>query len=311
MSRTTRRLLRALFAGAFALAGAPALADYPEKPITLVIPYKAGGSTETKGRVFSKALGDALGGRVIVKTRPGAGGAIGATEVSQAAADGYTLMFSTSGVFAWPPLTQDVKYNPEDFTYISQVSEYQMAIVARADAPFDTLEELLAYAKDNNLNYADQGSTSKAFINYIAGQAGVEWTAIPTKGGGEAMPFLLGGKVDFTYSGGVHGRYGDKMKVILSLIGNRLVAEPDIPSIKEIYGIAMAGEAVISAPAGVPEDIVAKLDAAIAEAAQDSEFQTLLTENLKFPSAYADSATITAKIGENYESLKKVVEAME
>lgn len=310
MYKATRRFLGALLAGACISAAFPVMAEYPEKPITLIIPYKAGGSTETMGRVFSQALGDALGTTVIVKTRPGAGGAIGATEVSQAPADGYTLLFSASGVFAWPPLTQDVSYGPEDFTYISQISQYQMAIVARADAPYDTLEGLLEYAKDNNLNYADQGSTSRAFIDFVASESDVEWTAIPTKGGGEAMPFLLGGKVDFTYSGGVHGRYGDKMKVILALIGNRLAAEPDVPSIKEKFGIAMPGEAVISAPAGLPADIVAKLDAAIAEASMNEEFFTLLTEKLKFPSAYRDSAAITAQIAENYKSMQTVVEAM-
>ena len=89
-------------------------------------------------------------------------------------------------------------------------------MIARQDAPFNTLKELLAHAKGKRLNYADQGPMQRAFVDYIGAREGVKWTGIPTKGGGEMVPFLLGGKVDFAWSGGVHQRYGDKMKVLLS-----------------------------------------------------------------------------------------------
>ena len=94
-----------------ALYANPGVAEYPEEPVTLLIPYKAGGSTETMARVYSIALGSALGTKVIVKTKPGAGGAIGATEVSNAPADGYTLLFAAASTLLWPPLTQDVEYD--------------------------------------------------------------------------------------------------------------------------------------------------------------------------------------------------------
>lgn len=305
-----KRALPATLAGALALVAGPALAEYPEKPITLIVPFKAGGSTETIGRVFSEALGEELGQRVIVKTRPGAGGAIGATELSKSAPDGYTIMFSTSAVLTWPPLAQDVPYTTADFTKIAQISEYQMAVVAKADAPFDTWPELIAYAKEHNLNYADQGSISKVYIDYMASQEGVSWTAIPTKGGGEAMPFLLGGKVDFSYSGGVHGRYGDKMKVLMALTPERHAASPDVPSITELYGFAMPAEAVISGPAGMDASVVATLEAAIEKAVTHEEFVKLLNENLKFPVKYADSATITASMASTSEALKKILATM-
>lgn len=309
MFRHTRRFTLFTAAAALASFAAPALAEYPEKPITLVIPYSAGGSTETMGRVFAEALGDALDANVVVRTRPGAGGSIGATEVAAAANDGYTLLFGASDIFTWAPMTSDVTFTRESFDYIAQITEYQMAIVAKADAPFDTMEELIAYAKDNSLNYADQGAISKAMINFIASQEGVEWTGIPTDGGGEAMPFLLGGKVDFTYSGGVHTRYGSDMKVLASLIGNRLASSPDAPSIKDIYGIALPGEAIIAAPAGIPDDVRAKLEAAIATAAEDETFKTLLVENLQFPLTLKNSADTTAMIAEIETGLKALLEA--
>lgn len=310
MLKPMKQLFAAASACVLVAFAQPAAAEYPEKPVTLVIPYKAGGSTETLGRVFSKALGEAMGTRVIVRTRPGAGGAVGAAEVAEAAPDGYTLFFSASDVFVWAPLTKDVSFSMEDFTYISQITEYQMAIVAKADAPFDTLEELVAHAKENDLNYADQGALTKAMVDYIGQQEGVTWTGIPTKGGGEAMPFLLGGKVDFTYSGGVHNRYGDEMKVLASLIGNRLVGAPDVPSIKEIYGIALPGEALISAPAGLPDDIKDKVEAAIAVAVEDADFKELLMENLRFPLVLKNSAETSQLIEETNEGLKNLLEAM-
>jgi len=310
MLKPMKQLFAAASACVLVAFAQPAAAEYPEKPVTLVIPYKAGGSTETLGRVFSKALGEAMGTRVIVRTRPGAGGAVGAAEVAEAAPDGYTLFFSASDVFVWAPLTKDVSFSMEDFTYISQITEYQMAIVAKADAPFDTLEELVAHAKENDLNYADQGALTKAMVDYIGQQEGVTWTGIPTKGGGEAMPFLLGGKVDFTYSGGVHNRYGDEMKVLASLIGNRLVGAPDAPSIKEIYGIALPGEALISAPAGLPDDIKDKVEAAIAVAVEDADFKELLMENLRFPLVLKNSAETSQLIEETNEGLKNLLEAM-
>ncbi|MDP6245221.1 MAG: tripartite tricarboxylate transporter substrate-binding protein, partial [SAR324 cluster bacterium] len=122
--------------------GGSIMAMYPEKPVTLVIPYRAGGSTETMARVFSIALGNELGQKVIVKTRPGAGGAIGSTEVSRANPDGYTLLFAAATSLLWPPMTQKVEYDLNSFTYVGQITEYQQAIVARADAPFNTFEEL-------------------------------------------------------------------------------------------------------------------------------------------------------------------------
>ena len=297
-------------AAALSLAALPAAAEYPDKPITLIVPFAAGGSTETMARVFSEALGRELGGRVLVKTRPGAGGAIGATELSQAAPDGYTIMFSTSAVLMWPPLTQDVTYTLDSFTPIAQITTYQQAVVAKADAPFDTFDQLIETAKTTSLNYADQGAITKAYIDFIAGKEGVTWTGIPTKGGGEAMPFLLGGKVDFTYSGGVHSRYGDQMKVLLALTEDKLMGTPDAPTIKERYGIAMPSEGIVVGPAGIPDDIVATLSAAIEKAMDDPELIKLLTENLKFPIAYKGSAAISESLAGSNEGLKQVVEQM-
>lgn len=285
----------------------PAAADYPAKPVTLVVPYKAGGSTETMARVFSRALGAELGVNVVVRTRPGAGGAVGASEVAAASPDGHTVLFAASSSLIWPPMTQKVEYDLDSFTYVSQIAEFQQAIIARSDAPFDSLAELVEHAKTNSLNYADQSAMSRSYINYIGKREGVTWTGIPTKGGGEMVPFLLGGKVDFAWSGGIHNRYPEKMKVLLSMNAGRLVAAPDTPSVGEMYGVSMPGQAVIVVPAGTPADVVARLESAIAVAAADAEYVDLVTNKLKFPVKVVGSAALTADIADTAKGLKDVI----
>lgn len=280
--------------------------EYPSKPITLVIPYAAGGSTETMARVFSKSLEEQMGQPVVVRVRPGAGGAIGATEVAKSEPDGYTVIFTTSSSMMWPPLTQDVEYDFDSFEYVAKITDYQQAIVAKADAPFDTLEELIAYSKDNTLSYGDQSTLSRAFTDFIATEESVDWNGIPTKGGGEMVPFLLGGKIDFAWSGGVHGRYGDEIKVLLSMNSGRLAASPDVPSIQEEYGISMPSQAILAVPAGTPADRIAILAEKAKAAMENEEFQKLMTENLLFPLSYAGTEATNEELTKAYEALKKV-----
>lgn len=281
--------------------------SYPDKPVTLVIPYAAGGSTETMARVFSLALAKKLGQPVVVKVMPGAGGALGATEVAKADPDGYTLLFAATSSLLWPPLTLDVEYDLDSFAYVAKITDYQQAIVAKADAPYNTLEELIAHtAGGNRLSYGDQSALSRAYIDYIAKEEGVAWTGIPTKGGGEMVPFLLGGKIDFAWSGGVHQRYGDEMKVLLSMNAERLGASPDVPSIAEKYGISMPSQAVIVAPAGTPEDIVGAIATAAEAAMGDGEFQSLMNDKLQFPLSFKGPQAISDEIGSTVDGLKKV-----
>lgn len=288
---------------------APALAgEFPEKPLTLVIPYKAGGSTETMARLYSKALGKELGQTVIIKTRPGAGGAVGTTEVAAAKPDGYTLLFAASFSLLWPPITQKVEYDLNSFDYVGQVTEYQNAIVARSDAPFNTLAELYAYAKKKHLNYADQTPMSRRFIDYLAGLEGVKWTGIPTRGGGEMVPFLLGGKIDFAYSGGIHNRYAGKIKVLASLNAGRLIASPDVPAVSEKFGISMPSQAVIAVPKGTPKDVLAKLEKAVEAATKDPAFIDIVTNKLKFPVKFVGSQALTADIANTVKGMKTVIE---
>ncbi|MCY4502641.1 MAG: tripartite tricarboxylate transporter substrate binding protein [Alphaproteobacteria bacterium] len=296
-------------AAAAAVAMAGSASAYPDKPITLIVPYKAGGTTHTMSMVLSKALGESLGGTVVVKTRPGAGSAVGMTFLSKAKPDGYTIAYSDLGNLIWNPMTKkDVAYTVDDVRIIAGLSEYQMALITTPDKPYQTLKELLEYTKTNALNVADMGGMSKVFLNYIAAKENVKWTAIPTRGGGEMVPFLLGGKIDFAYSGGIHQKHGDKMVVLASFLAGGLAQDPDAPTTQELYGIAMPGNSILSAPAGISDEIAMKLEAAAKAAMDDPDFTQVL-KNIQFPKRFIPSSEMNAFVAEVTKSLQEVVEA--
>lgn len=295
---------------AIALPAAAAAQAFPAKPVTLVVPYQAGGSTETMARLYGKALEKELGQPVVVTTKPGAGGALGATFVAKAAPDGYTILFAAASALTWPPLSMQVDYTADSFRWLASITEYQQALVSTPDKPFKTFQELIAYAKQHpGMNFADQSALSRAYINYMGKKEGIEWTAIPTKGGGEMVPFLLGGKIDIAWSGGVHQKYGDKMLVLASFNATRLAASPDAPSLKEIYGISMPSYAVIVAPAGTPDDVAATLEAALQKASTDAAYLDLLTDKLKFPNSFIGSQALQPLVVEMVGDLKTVLQA--
>jgi len=284
--------------------------SYPSKPVTLIVPYKAGGSTETMARIYAKAVEKELGQPVIVKTRPGGGGAVGATAVAKADPDGYTVLFAAASALVWPPMTLKVEYTPESFRWVASITEYQQALISTPDKPYKTFKELIDYARKNpGMNFADQNALSRAFINYIGKKEGVEWTAIPTKGGGEMVPFLLGGKVDVAWSGGVHQKYGNKMHVLASFNPTRLAQSPDAPSLKEIYGISMPSYAVIVVPAKTPDDVAAKLESALARATKDAAFNDIVTQKLKFPNQFIGSKELQPLVADMIKGLKTVIDA--
>jgi len=304
-------LKRMTLAAAAACLAAGGAAAYPDKPITLIVPYKAGGTTHTKSMVLSKALGRALGGTVVVKTRPGAGSAVGVTFLSRAAPDGHTIAYTDLGNLIWNPLTRkDVSYKVDDLRIVAGVSEYQLALVTTPDKPYRTLEELLEYSKTTPLNVADMGGMSKTFINYIAAKEDVQWTAIPTRGGGEMVPFLLGGKIDFAFSGGVHQKHSGKMIVLASFLANGLAKDPDAPTTQDRYGIAMPGNSVLVAPAGIPDEIAARLEAAVEAAMDDPDFTRVL-ENIQFPKRFIPSSELSAFAADVTGSLERVLASMQ
>jgi tripartite-type tricarboxylate transporter receptor subunit TctC len=236
---------------------------------------------------------------------------VGSVYAKNQKADGYTILFVPLAQFLWNPMDRpEVNFHHSDFRLLAGISEYQMGIVATPDKPYKTLDELVAYSKKNpGLNVADMGGLSKAFINYIAKQKGVDWTPIPTRGGGEMVPFLLGGKVDFAFSGGVHQKYGDKMLVLAAFTKTRLPLAPNAPSTHELYGISMPGNAIMVAPKGIPDDIAMKLEAALKKSMDDKDFTKIL-QKIQFPKRFIPSSELKPFLLEAEKGMKTVLDSV-
>lgn len=308
-----RRLgVKSLLAVAAITLSFNASAEWPEKPIRLIVPYKAGGTTHSMSQVLVKALGEQLdGAKIVVKNMPGGGSAVGVSAVANAEPDGYTIGYSDLNNMIWNPLSQDsVKYKMSDLRLIVGLASYQPGIVALPDKPYKTFPELIEYSKENTLNVADMGGISKAILAFIAKEEDLKWNLIPTRGGGEMVPFLLGGTVDFAYSGGIHQKYGDEMNVLASFISKPLAFTPDAPSIQDLYGVSQVGNAVMFAPAGLPDDIAQKLHDAGKAAMDDPDFTKIL-ENIKFPKTYVSGDDLGSLVAETEETLLGVLKAIE
>ena len=297
-----------------ALAG-PARAEYPDRPIKILVGFKAGGGVDTMARMLAQKAGDILGQPVVVINKAGGGGAIAAKSVLGAEPDGYTLVFSVTLTFAaWPHMTK-TDYTSEDFTYIASVGKFQEAFVAGTDQPFKDWKGLIAEAKkkEGGLNVAVMTPYDKMVLRYIAKKEGVKFNQVPTKGGADIMTQVLGGHVDFGFSGGIHYSYvkAGKMNVLAGHGSKRLVGTPDVPTLKELgYDVVLENYNMVAGPKGMPEDIVKKLGDAFAQATQDADYQDLMTNKLHFPVVYLGPADLTAQIQEMDGVFKRMAEEL-
>lgn len=308
-----RRMLGALcvtlgLAGLALPASAPASAsDYPNKPVTMIVPYGAGGSTDTMGRVFAKALGEALGQPVVVVNRKGGGGSVGASFLKNSAPDGYTILLGgIDEITAWNAIASQVDFTADDFRYLGAVANYQNALVAPEGQPFSTLAEFVDYAKANpGTPVVAQGGMSAKFLDRLASAEGLELRAINANSGAEAMQLLIAGNALMSYSGGIHANYAGQIKVLASLNDTRLSGYPDKPTFKEAgYDLAMPSMIGVMAPAALPDDIAATLEAAVTKAAADKDFLTVVEDRLKSKVELVSGADMKVLISMMAEKLR-------
>src|SRR5882672_319831 len=193
-----RKILAAVGAAFFCVA---ALAQYPNKPIRMVVPFPPGGAAELGARIFAQPLGQQLGQPVIIETRPGAEGMIASEAVKAAAPDGYTLYYGTATGMSYAPAAKKVPpYDPvRDFTPISLVGIFGFFVISNAGLPVNTIGELVAYAKANpgKLNYGTGNATSILATAQFAAQQKIDMVHIPYKGDGPLSADLLAGRVNF------------------------------------------------------------------------------------------------------------------
>jgi tripartite-type tricarboxylate transporter receptor subunit TctC len=267
-------LIAALLAAA-APAAAPAQ-DWPNRPVTLVVPFAAGGAFDVMARVFTPYLTQILGQQVIVENVGAAAGIVGTSRVAKAAPDGYTVLFGTVGTHAYnPTLYKKLPYNAvTDFAPVALVAEQPMVLITRKDFPANTLPEFIAYVKANaaKLQYgsAGVGSTTHLGCALLNSAAGLDVTHVPYRGGGPVMADLIAGQVHYMCSnsaGALPQIESGTVKGIALLARERSSLIPTLATaheqgLKDFEAITWTG---FFLPKGTPPEIVDKLHAAIVQ----------------------------------------------
>jgi tripartite-type tricarboxylate transporter receptor subunit TctC len=289
--KTPMRPLTALAVIALVATTAPVAAqDYPSRPITLIVPYSAGGGNDLMARTAAEKMSKALGQQIVIENRGGAGGSIATRQVAKAEPDGYTLGLGGTGTLAIDPtLYPNVGYDPrKDFSTVGLIATSGLVICVHPSLPARSIPELIALAKQEpgKLNYASAGTGSGIHLGteYFASLAGIKLTHIPYKGSSPALTDLVGGHVAIYFSSlppAVALVKEGKVRALAVTGARRSPILPDVPTVAEA---ALPGyEAVlhygIVAPAGTPRPIIEKLSAALRAAVMSDDLKSRLADD--------------------------------
>jgi len=277
----------ALLSLAAMTAGNATAQDYPTRPITLVVPYAAGGGNDIMARTAADKMSPLLGQQIVVENRGGAGGSIATRQVAKSAPDGYTLGLGGTGTLAIDPtLYPNAGYDPrKDFAPIGLIGTSALVLVIHPSIPAHSVKELIAYAKANpgKLTFASAGVGSGIHLaaEYFRFQAGIEMTHVPYKGSAPALSDLVGGHVSMYFSSLPPAVALVKDGKLRALAVTGLQRSPVLPDLPTIAEAALPGfEAVlhygIVAPTGTPKPIVAKLNAALQQAVTSDDMKRKL-----------------------------------
>ncbi|MFO1269933.1 MAG: tripartite tricarboxylate transporter substrate-binding protein [Rubrivivax sp.] len=273
---------------ALALAGAvavPALAAYPDKPITIVVPFAAGGPTDKVARDFAEAMRKPLGGAtLVIENVGGAGGTLGAGKVAKAAPDGYTLMLFHIGMATTPTMYRKLNYNGlEDFEYLGLINDVPMTLLGRKNLPANTFPELMKWINENkgkiNLANAGQGSASHLCGLMFQSAIKTDMTTVPYKGTAPAMNDLLGGQVDILcdQTTNTTGQIAAGSVKAYAVTTTKRVNTPVLAKLPTLDEAGLKGFNVsiwhgLYAPKGTPKAVLERLNAALKEALKDADF---------------------------------------
>jgi len=299
------------------MAGSSLAADYPEKPISLVIPLGAGGSHDLNARIMTSVIPQYLNQAMIVQLSPGAAGQKGTNEVATAEADGYTLLFTHNYIDQLQQHVENLPYNPlEDFVTVARINFAPIAIVVASDSPYKSAEDLFAAAKENpgKIKMAHSGNWGALFVPaaQLMQANGFELNLVPYKGGGPAMQALLSGDVDITmgFPSTLAGQLSAGKVRVLATAGDERIYD-DVPSFSELGVGGDVGfmHRVVLAPKDIPEDRLTMLRDAFGQLNDDKTYQRMMSrmgENIDYMSG-ADYDALRADQKEAYESLVKEI----
>src|SRR5262249_10091669 len=270
------------------LTGAAGAQDWPSRPVTMVIPFAAGGPQDTIGRVVAQRMGEILHQQVVIENVGGAGGMTGSKRVADAAPDGYSFVLGSVGTHAQnQTLYRKPAYHADnDFTPVALIAETPIALIVRKDLPVNNFQEFIAYAKANQskMQFGSAGAGSATHLGCVVLNSviGVDITHVPYRGTGPAMQDLQGGRIDYlceiinTAKPQIHG---GTVKGIAILTKERWPVLPNLPTAREqgVQNLEAYTWSAVFLPKGAPEAIVKKLNAAIVEAAKTPAVRERLT----------------------------------
>jgi tripartite-type tricarboxylate transporter receptor subunit TctC len=295
--------------------------QYPNRPITMIVPFPPGGIADITGRPLAVAMAKQLGQPVVVENKAGAGGAVGHAFVAKAKPDGYTIMTALSSIVVIPEADKvngrPSTYQMSDFTSIALLSADPTILLVPANAPWKTLKELIddARSRPGKISYASSGvyGTIHTCFEMLAQAANVKLLHVPYKGGGPAMTALLAGETNLgAQSPGVsdpHIKAG-KIRVLGSWAGARTASLPDVPTMKEQgFDVEFYIWAGVFAPAGLPPDVRERITAAVRQSAQDPEFVKALA-NVNTPVNYKEGREFDQFLETDTKRLAEVVRKM-
>lgn len=308
-------LRQSVFAVAVVLAigGATTAYAFPDRAITIVVPFAAGGGTDITTRVMQKPMSDALKGNVVVKNSVGAGGIIGVAEAARAKPDGYTLSMAPVGPLTTQPHLRKLPYSLNSFEYVCLAYSAPSAIAVRADSPFKTLKDLVDYAKKNpgKLNVAIQaiGSIPHVASLALAEAAGIKMAYLPVNGDGPALKALLDGTADlFIPHISFLNQNKGQIRSLALLQPKRLASMPDAPTAAEQgYDLDFPIWGGLVAPKGTPQKIVKQLDGACKVAIESESFAAYM-KKVGQPRAYLSGDDFKVFVKKQSNQNKRLLE---
>ncbi len=322
--RTIRAQRRRLLIGAASIAGTAALPlsnaiaqSYPNRPITFICPWPAGGTSDATMRVLAQVASRTLGQTVVLENRAGAAGMIGAKALASAKPDGYTIgqlalsvtRFSQLGTVHIDPL--------KDYTFLGMASAQTFGVVVQPDSPFKSIQELVDYARahPDKLTYSTSGVAGQTHIGMeeFAMAAGIKLRHVPYKGGAPALQGLLGGQVDMMADSSSWASLVEagKLRLLVTWGAERLARFKEVPTLKELgYGVINDAPNGVAAPAGLDPAIAQKLAKAVEMAVRSEEFK-LACDKIDAPVIYLDPVQYRRYVEANYKKETDLIERLE
>lgn len=289
-----------------ALCSGVAAQTYPDRPVTLVVPFGAGGGTDSFGRGLALEMSRLMGQQVVVQNIGGASGTIGTTKVATAPKDGYTIGLIPIGPLTLQPHLLKLPYSSDSFDYVCMVYSNPQAVIVRSDSPFKTTNDLIAWAKQNpgKLVYGSSGvgTIPHLAVVALAKAANIDINHVPHKGDADNMISLLGGHVSmFVSHTAVLATHAGKIRSLGLMAEKRLAEYPDLPTLAEQGAPALNfdvwGGLVV--PKGTPAAVVSAIENACRQGTSSEPFRKLLV-NLQTPYNYMDSRTFTKFVLDEY-----------